>query len=326
MADDDAPTTSFDDIELHKENIVPISSGRSARALAASLSPLALNPTAARSEHHARQVEFENQLKTADDLDDPLDLWIQYIQWTMNTFTAGNSRESNLVPLLERCTRAFVRDTRYQNDPRYLRLWIQYARDFSDAPREVFAYLARNDIGQKLALFYEEYAALLENFGRRTQAEEMYLMGIDNGASPADRLARKFDEFRRRMEANPPTGNDPQSPALPKVRPALATRSVMGAPGDAESNPQQQQTQAQKAAKPAKQKMAIFSDADGIESAKASKGPATGGWDSIGSLQHRKKENAHEPRPWAGETLKQKGTSKPAGEKLAVFRDTVSSR
>ncbi|TGZ76976.1 hypothetical protein EX30DRAFT_367053 [Ascodesmis nigricans] len=320
MPDDD--TTSFDLIEQHKENITPISSGRSARALASALSPLALNPTAAKSEHYARRTEFEEELKHASELDDPLDVWLRYIKWTNDTFPSGNSAESGLLNLIERCTRQFVKDTQYANDPRYLKLWIQYAQQFSDAPREVFAYLARNQIGQKLALFYEEYAAMLESQGRRTQAEEMYNMGLNANARPKERLHRKYDEFRHRMEANPPTGSDPSSPALPAVRPALATKCIPGLDIGSSEQAAPPQPTPKPATKPAKQKMAIFSDADAPAAPKASASKSTGGWDNIGSLQHRKKENTMERRPWAGETLKGQKSEKPKGEKLMVFRDT----
>jgi checkpoint serine/threonine-protein kinase len=320
---DNSPTTNFDLIEGHKENIQPIRSGRSARALAASLSPLSANPHAVRSEHAARQSEFEEELKTASELDDPLEVWLRYINWTIETFPSGHSSESGLLPLLERATKEFLHDGQYKNDPRYLKLWVQYAQNFSDAPREVYAYLARNDIGQRLALFYEEYAALLETMGRKNQAAEIYQSGIENNANPIKRLQRKYDEFLQRMEANPPAADEPSSPALPTVRPALAAKpfggsAITGGLGGA-SEPQRQSQP--ESTKPVKQKMAIFSDADRPAGEKVLPARATGGWENIGSLQHRKKENAQEPKPWAGETLKQQGKA-PEADKLMVFRDT----
>jgi checkpoint serine/threonine-protein kinase len=68
--------------------------------------------------------------------------------------------------------------------------------------------------------------------------------------------------------------------------------------------------------------MAIFSDAD-----TSAPGPATGGatkgWDSIGSIRDRKKENEMEAKPWAGETLKAGKKAAPS-QKMAIFRDEVS--
>ncbi|KAA8909483.1 Mad3/BUB1 homology region 1-domain-containing protein [Sphaerosporella brunnea] len=320
------PTTDFDLIEGHKENIQPIRSGRSARALVASLSPLSANPHAARSEHCARQAEFEEELKIAAELDDPLEVWLRYINWTVETFPSGHSAEAGLLQLLERATKEFAHDSQYKNDPRYLRLWIQYAQDFTDSPTEIFAYLSRNDIGQRLALFYEEYAALLESLGRRTKAGEIYRSGLDNNANPLKRLQRKYGEYLQRIEANPPGPDEPSSPALPAVRPALAAKAfgssaASGGLGqlDGESDPQRQPQPA--TAKPTKQKMAIFSDADQPPGDKPAPVRVTAGWDNIGSLEHRKKENAQEARPWAGEILKQQ-TKAPQTERLMVFRDS----
>jgi checkpoint serine/threonine-protein kinase len=67
--------------------------------------------------------------------------------------------------------------------------------------------------------------------------------------------------------------------------------------------------------------LTIFSDAASTAPAIAS-GPDTKGWESIGSLADRKKENVMEPKPWVGETLKAGG--KKSSTKMAVFKDEVS--
>lgn len=313
----DLGTIDFSLIEPHKENIIPLSTGRSARALVTALTS---NP----DEHQAQREFFENELVTASELDDPLDVWARYVTWTINTYPSGNSSESQLLPLLERATRAFLHDSHYKNDPRYVKFWILYIQKFSDAPREHFSYLATNDIGQRLALFYEEFATWLESVGRRGQAKEVYQMGVENGARPRERLVRKFEEFIHRCEANPITGDEPRSPALPTVRPALAAKTLpftgVGDPGYPEP---QSQTSRPTAPKPKREKMAIFSDADNGSQAAPVLGSSAGGWDSIGTLEHRRKENIMEPTPWAGQTLKQQGGEGKAfvGEKFAIFRD-----
>lgn len=322
------PTTSFDDIELHKENIQPLASGRSARALLQVLSARA-SPVVLRGELAVKQAEFEKELKTASDLDDPFEVWVRYVSWTVENFPSGNSHDSGLLNLLERATREFLHEEQYKNDPRYVKLWIQYIQNHSDAPREAFAYLARHNIGQRLALFYEEFAALLESIGRKNQATEIYQMGIENNARPVDRLVRKFDEFKQRLEHNPPAVDEPTSPALRAVRPALAAKPLGGglgggtSPEDQQPLPQSQpRPQPAPAKKPARQKMAVFSDADAGPSAKATK--ETTGWEEIGTREHRSKENTMESKPFAGQTLKQEGGKKSSGGKLMVFRDTVS--
>ncbi|RPA83115.1 hypothetical protein BJ508DRAFT_224318 [Ascobolus immersus RN42] len=310
-----------------KENIQPRASGRSARALVAALTPTSgpVTPQGVRGVQSVARKAFEKELETAAELDDPLEVWVRYFQWTLDTFPACNTTESGMVHLLERATKAFEKEPQYKNDPRYLKMWIHYIQYYSDAPREHFAYLARHDIGQRLALFYEEFAAYLESTGRRNQAAEIYQTGIENNAKPVQRLTRKYEEFRERLEANPPDPNEPSSPAIPTVRPALASKpfgtsiastpdpqASRGLPGSAGGS-----------TKPKKNKLAVFSDAD-AEPEKATRGGGSKGWDSIGTMAERKKENTMEARPWAGETLQQDkaAVKKAPKEKLAVFRDT----
>lgn len=314
----DLGAIDFSLIEPHKENILPLSTGRSARALVTALSGTP-------DEHQSERESFENELLTAADLDDPLDVWTRYVNWTLNTYPSGNSGQSQLLPLLERATRTFLHDSHYKNDPRYVKFWVLYIQRFSDAPREHFTYLARNDIGQRLALFYEEFAAYLESVGRRAQAKEVYQMGVENGARPRERLVRKFEEFIHRCEANPIREDEPRSPALPAVRPALAAKALPFG-GGAEGgfpDPQAQVPTAAAGPKPKREKMAIFSDTDNGAPSAPVLGPGTNGWDNIGTLEHRRKENIMEPVPWAGQTMKQTSSGGKAlgGEKLAIFRD-----
>lgn len=56
----------------------------------------------------------------------------RFIKWTQDAFKAGGSK-SELLPLLERCTRELQGDERYRDDARYLRVWIQYVRLTSTA-------------------------------------------------------------------------------------------------------------------------------------------------------------------------------------------------
>ena len=51
----------------------------------------------------------------------------RFIKWSQG---AANykSRRTELLPLLERCTRQLQANARYRDDVRYLRVWIQYVR------------------------------------------------------------------------------------------------------------------------------------------------------------------------------------------------------
>lgn len=326
MGSDDV--VDFEVIENSKENIQAIPSGRSARALAQLYTPPlgakpghAPSPLQTQDAHSARRLEFEKDVMNIDDSDDPLDVYDRYVKWTLEAYpSAQNDKQSQLGPLLERATKAFQSSTHYKNDPRYLKLWLHYIRLFADAPQEIFRFLARHNIGDGLALYYEEYAAWLEGAGRFSQAEEIYSMGIEKEARPTERLIRKYGEFQHRFESRPKDVPEPSSPALPAVRPALAAKLDPFAPASPEPQAQSQP----KAAKPksGKPKMAIFSDEG--EPARTSSSGSGQGWDSIGTIADRKKENAQEARPWAGETLKAGKTNKGAG-KMMIFKDEVST-
>ena len=322
---------NFDIIETQKENIQSLPSGRSAKALVNAFSPPSLlsplpAPGATRNLNDAIRQEYEIELTAIADSDDPLDIYDRYVKWTLNAYpSAQATTESQLRPLLERATKAFQSIAHYKNDPRYLKLWLHYIRLFSDAPRETFAYLARHGIGEGLALYYEEFAAWLEGAGRWAQAEEVYKLGIEREARPQERLLRKFGEFRQRFEKQPISSDGPSSPALPTVRPALVAKldpfTFTPRPADPQATRLPSGADGTRS-KSGKQKLAIFSDVDG--SASKTKGlEATKGWDSIGTIHERKKENMVEARPWAGETLKT-GKKVGATPKMTIFKDKVS--
>ncbi|RAL16397.1 putative checkpoint protein kinase (SldA) [Aspergillus homomorphus CBS 101889] len=325
----------FDIIENQKENIQSLPGGRSARELARIFSPrettdkLAVpSPNETKTVNDAIRQEYEAELQAIDESDDPLDVYDRYVKWTLNAYpSAQATSESGLLPLLERAVKHFLSSAHYKNDPRYLRLWLQYIRLFSDSPRETFAFLARHRIGENLALFYEEFAAWLEGAGRWTQADEVYHLGIDREARPAERLARKYREFQHRYEQRT-QDNGPSSPALPAVRPALAAKvDPFASATPASPDPQAERPAPARSAAPktksGKPKMAIFSDA-GAASQPAVSGPAQG-WDNIGSLHDRRKENKVEAKPWAGETLKA-GKKPVPKEKMTIFRDESKSK
>lgn len=323
---------NFDIIEGHKENIQALPSGRSAKKLAELFSPAASKKFAAqpgdtKSVNDCIRAEYEAELENIAESDDPLDIYDRYVRWTLDAYPSAQATpQSQLHTVLERATKAFVNSAQYKNDPRYIKLWLLYIQFFSDSPRETFVFLSRHAIGETLALFYEEYAAWLEGAGRWAQAEEVYKLGIEREARPTSRLLRKFGEFEQRRAQLPEGDDGPSSPALPTVRPALAAKIDPFAAAAAARDPQaprQTSGLGGPSSKPGKAKLAIFSDADAAAPALSSRGAGSKGWDTIGSLADRKKENVMEPKPWVGETLKA-GGKKSSAPKMQIFRDTVS--
>ncbi|KAI6824000.1 hypothetical protein KC340_g6262 [Hortaea werneckii] len=312
----------FNVIEGHKENIQALPSGRSAKALHQLYSPPILgqqpSPADTQDANSKAREPFEKELQMIDEADDPLDVYDRYVKWTLDAYPSAQATpQSRLLPLLERATKALQGTPQYRNDPRYLKLWLHYIRLFSDAPREVFVFLARHEIGDGLALYYEEFAAWLENAGRWNQAEEIYKMGIEKEATPAARLMRKFGEFERRKEAQPESATEPSSPALPAARPALAAKIDPFAASSPEPG-QQQQARSSAPKKSKSSKMAIFSDSG--EDSRPNSGSSSKGWDNIGTLAERKKENSIEAKPMAGEKLKG-GKTNGGMQKLMIFKD-----
>ncbi|MCJ1384312.1 hypothetical protein MMC17_007428 [Xylographa soralifera] len=326
----------FNIIETQKENIQSLPQGRSAKALASVFAPALLfsttpTPGATRNLNDAIRQEYELELIAIADSDDPLDIYDRYVKWTLNAYPSAQATpESQLRPLLERATKSFQTVAHYKNDPRYLKLWLNYIRFFSDAPKETFAYLARHNIGEGLALFYEEFAAWLEGAGRWTQAEEVFKLGIEREARPAERLLRKFGEFQKRAEQRSRDSDEPSSPALPTVRPALVAKMdpfALSTPRP--SDPQAQKlpsTVSGSSTYRGRQKLAIFSDADvPTSNTKFTFGDTSKGWDNIGSIQERKKENTIQARPWAGETLKA-GKKLGGPPKMMIFKDESTAQ
>jgi checkpoint serine/threonine-protein kinase len=320
----------FDIIEGQKENIQSLPGGRSARTLANLFSPSPLHkklatptPSDTKNLNDAIRQEYEAEISNIAESDDPLDIYDRYVRWTLEAYPSAQATPaSQLLSLLERATKALLNSAQYKNDPRYLKLWISYIRFFSDSPRETFAFLARHNIGEGLALFYEEFAAWLEGAGRWSQAEEVYKSGIDRKARPTPRLVRKYNEFQERHSQRPENVSEPSSPALPTVRPALAAK-IDPFVALALQDPQALRLNSGvggSSTKNGRQKLTVFSDTDITAPALAS-GEGTKGWESIGSLADRKKENIMEPKPWVGETLNAGG--KKSTTKLAVFKDEV---
>lgn len=147
----------------HKENIQPRASGRKATALATTL-----HTPKGKEDPRIAQKELlrERATEALTTDDDPLAAWVEFVQWTVDSYPQGASAESGLLELLELATRTFAHDdTGYKCDNRYLKLWLQYAA-LVDHPLKIFAYLYQNDIGTTLALFYEEYCNALEAAGQ----------------------------------------------------------------------------------------------------------------------------------------------------------------
>ncbi|KAF9430840.1 Mitotic spindle checkpoint component mad3 [Podila epigama] len=181
-----------------KENIQPIRQGRSAQTLS---HLFAAQPDARALELQNQHRQFQHDIANSEDDDDPLDIHVRYIQWIVENYPqgAGQGHDSNLLPALEQALKTFKGDDRYRNDPRYVRLYVQYSTIVED-PDHIFKYMLANNIGVQQAMLYEEYAEFLEEMQNYEGAREILTLGINRRAMPLSRLRKNFADFEQRAQ------------------------------------------------------------------------------------------------------------------------------
>ncbi|KAK3089597.1 hypothetical protein FSP39_004898 [Pinctada imbricata] len=173
------------DWELSKENVQPLKSGRRVTSFSSDQSTL-----------KKEKQEYESALRTYNG-DDPLEIWHSYILWIEQAYPKGG-KSGHLVELCERCISQFKDDERYQNDQRYIEVWIKYANCTND-PHEIYQFMYDQNIGTKLTLLYEAWATCAEIAGFHKKANAIYQFGVENGAQPYDLLNRRQEEFQKRI-------------------------------------------------------------------------------------------------------------------------------
>jgi len=160
---------------------------------------------------------------------------------------------------------------------------------------------------------------------RTSEADEVFLLGINRQAEPVDRLKTKHTEFQKRLMTSLAAPPPEETPALPVTkRPALApsksshkskSGSISGGLPST-SVPVQPRPNA---------RPQVFVDPDGSEGRAAEVEEAVS-FPDIGTRKTRVKENIREVSKMAGATLKQAGKSKRiassgAAPKFVPFRD-----
>ncbi|GAV55882.1 hypothetical protein ZYGR_0AZ00530 [Zygosaccharomyces rouxii] len=319
----------FDTIEPEKENIIPLKEGRSARGLTQAL-------TSGSSELHNTRIQYEKRLlEELEDMDDPLELFLEYISWINNAFPqGGTSKKSGMLEVMERCIMYFKDMETYKNDPRYLKVWLWYVELYSsDALQEckdIFVYMFRKRIGAKLTLFYEEFATLLFQMEKFNEAYNILKLGVEENSRPQNRLLRKLNEIEvklRELNVNFSQGNaadtrflstDPNNFILGRRRSSFTNN-------ENNLNPQSQGHQQQAS------KHEIFQDNNAPDS-NNSENINREGWDILEPKATRRKENKqHSLLLEAGSnvgTIEQANGVIPnrrpsSSQKLAIFKDDL---
>lgn len=295
-------------LEVQKENIQPLAGGRSAKKLAYNLMNSSQSNLKYREAQHKQRESFEEKLRKTEELDDPLQLYLDYIEWTHESYPQGCNAESGLLALLERCTSSFRDTPHYKNDPRYLRVWMEYC-NYSDSPRDIFIYLAKKDIGTELALYYEEFARFLELNMKVKEAKQVFEVGIAKHARPFVRLEKNYNLFLRRTEElDEPL---PQEASFSKRPLEHKHGESSSSIGDALG------TQTKK-----RQKLQVFADEplddQHIFKTLVDNSPLV---PNPQALDFKVKENRLSAKPWVGERIPQKTHVEKQQKKIEVFKD-----
>ncbi|XP_007480101.2 mitotic checkpoint serine/threonine-protein kinase BUB1 beta isoform X2 [Monodelphis domestica] len=182
-----------DEWELSKENVLPLRQGRIMSTLQEAL---AQQETASHTALHQQKRAFESEIRFYTG-DDPLDVWVRYINWTEQNFPQGG-KESNMSTLLERAVEALQEERRYYNDPRFLSLWLKLGR-LCNEPLDMYSYLHSQGIGISLAQFYISWAEEYEAKENYKKADLIFQEGFQCKAEPLEKLQSHHRQFQFRV-------------------------------------------------------------------------------------------------------------------------------
>ncbi|EJS43126.1 mad3p [Saccharomyces arboricola H-6] len=316
---------NFEEIEVQKENILPLKHGRSASALSKAIHQPLTEKNQVKSGFEQRLI---NELPT---LSDPITLYLEYINWLNNAYPqGGNSNQSGMLTLMEKCLSHLKDLERYHNDIRFLKIWFWYMELFTInsfmESRDIFIYMLRNGIGSKLTLFYEEFTDLLLQKQRFQYAIKILQIGIENNAKPDLVLKDRLYHLQRKLEERNIQQEDEVSvdslefTVLGKTRSEFVNRLELANSNDSSTNGNLTKDN-------------VFTDEHDLytEPSEIPNIVYRDEWKSFGSKAERSKENrlnisALEANANLGELKQYQIPSKKGGkhdEKLPIFRDAI---
>ena len=79
-----------------------------------------------------------------------------------------------------------------------MKLWIEYA-DLVQTPGEVFSFMQANKIGVRVALFWIAWAFVAEKLKNFGLTDKIFQKGIKMQAEPKDVMAKRYQQFQRRL-------------------------------------------------------------------------------------------------------------------------------
>eukprot|EP01113_Clastostelium_recurvatum_P026652 TRINITY_DN3198_c0_g1_i3.p1 TRINITY_DN3198_c0_g1~~TRINITY_DN3198_c0_g1_i3.p1 ORF type:complete len:1237 (+),score=310.06 TRINITY_DN3198_c0_g1_i3:59-3712(+) len=313
------------DWEHAKENIQPLKTGRDP----SKLSGLFKDGQDASSKIEEQRRLYEAALHNNND-DDKLMMWINYITWAQQTFPAEQNQQ--VLPLLQRCTTELEENPMYQNDIRYLKIWVVYAGLVHD-PVDIFTHLEEKRIGQAIGLLYEAWASVLEERDRIKDADKVFQLGITRNAQPLEKLKQRYKEFQARsmlritqiaaQKSAPNDENDSARAPLGNLSRAGPV-GTMRAPVKARAPALGVATKRKGVPSGANENIAVYDESNddnggyvpSVPAPRAGAPPKT-----FASDQERYKENTAQPGRWDTARIPQKKVRSAAGEKIEVYQD-----
>ncbi|KAL6974918.1 non-specific serine,threonine protein kinase [Sarracenia purpurea var. burkii] len=185
--------------ELFKENVRPLKRGRNVRLLNDALK--------SQTDYQLQKSLLDNRRRLIEAIDeykgdDPLKPWLECIKWVQEAFPAGGDC-SGLVVIYEQCVRTFWHNDHYKDDLRYLKVWLEYAENCSDA-EVIYSFLEANKIGQTHSIFFISYALHMESKNKIKTANEIFNRGLSSGnAQPIEKLKEAYKKFLARSMGRP---------------------------------------------------------------------------------------------------------------------------
>jgi hypothetical protein len=309
-------TSLIDHIEQSKENLQPLKQGRKTAILSERL----MDTATSEREHWVEGRRcFEEKIMQYKG-EDPLENWYEYIKWIQQSKLSGIGSDE-VLGVFQRCTKEFLNDARYKNDPRYCRIWIQYA-DLCQDPSDVFAFMKTNCIAVGLALFWTSWSFVLDLRSKNySRAWDVLEEGIRVKAAPIEKMRASLKTFQAKIcegiKANKIYPNftfEDQENARKVLAEIDSTRRPVSS-----ATTQQHSSGGSIAPQSCsiKPKFAVFSDTAGHAS-----GDVKGNWTVLPSEKERTKENLQKAVPMAGSVLTQTILPQAKPSTLKVFEDS----
>ena len=172
------------------------------------------------------RITIENLLRKCNLVDDPLQHWLDYIDFIKREYDGyqrrnqhqhqgpsknikNKSKKNNgsgganhsLFLVRKRCTFALFHHPQYKNDPRYIRVIVLYADQLDDSneTEKMFWYYYKQRIGIQTAIFWISFAFIMEKNFDYKEANRIYITAMNVNAQPMDIILKRYRDFQQRV-------------------------------------------------------------------------------------------------------------------------------